>query len=87
MKIDAIKGVVTIPISDLEFIQYYLLRSLANMRVLADKPLEPYENDDVGLTDFDFGCIGIIEAGQKLGIDFDVRNPHSHNEMDLTKHK
>lgn len=86
MKIDAIKGVVSIPLNDLEFIQHSLLAALANARLIAGKSLRPYENDGP-LEDFDFLCIRVIEAGQKIGLDFSIDNALKHKELDLTKYK
>lgn len=86
MKIDAIKGVVSIPVNDLEFIQRSLLGVLAKARLIAGKSLSPYENDGP-LEDLDFLCIRVIETGQKIGLDFSIGNAHRHNELDLTKYK
>lgn len=84
MKINAIKNVVTMPISDLEFIHYSLLRALAKIRLMNDKPLTPFESEIGPLTEFDFASISIIETGQKIGLDLGIESPHHHNQLDLS---
>lgn len=63
---------------------FYLLKyALRHLREVAELPLDKYESTG-RLTNHDHAAIGIIEAANKLGIDFGV-TPHNHNQLDLRK--
>lgn len=61
---------------------FFLLNyALKKMRLMAELPLDKYESQSL-LTNHDHAAIAIIEAANKLGIDFGV-TPHNHNLLDL----
>lgn len=76
-----LKALVIKP-DDLDRAYYLIMYSLKKMREGAGLPLSRYEKDGP-LEAHDFAAIALMEAGECIGIDFEV-TPHNHNKLDLT---
>jgi hypothetical protein len=75
------KDKLMISTNDAQSACFLLRHALKKLRLCAGLPLDKYETSGF-LTEHDHAAIAIIEAANKLGIDFGV-TPHNHNKLDL----
>lgn len=78
-----LKALVVSP-EDMNQTYFLIMYALKSLRENEELPLTKYKREG-SLTSHDFAAIAIVELGMNLGLDFDIKTPHDHNKLDLSK--